>query len=206
MDVDAGWEKAVEAVLGPLAQALTLAPGEYGPERLDGAPAGIALVDTPAEVSGDAGSLAWRVRQAGGAASVLASVYEAATLEEAMARREQLADHQSLVTPEGAWIGRHWVRLPAEHHDDTGMIERQKRIEALEGESGSLQETVSRIDDELHGLREARDESETRLAEARTELSNARDAFSAAESRLGALRARMEQVRGTGESYSRGSG
>ena len=195
MDVDAGWEKAVEAVLGALAQGLTLAPGEYGADRLGGAPAGIALVDSGAEVSSDAGCLAKRVRHAGGAASVLATVYEAATLEEAMAQRERLADHQSLVTPEGAWIGRHWVRLPAEHHDDTGMIERQKRIESLEAESVSLQETVSRIDDELHGLREARDESETRLAEARTELSDARDAFSAAESRLGALRARMEQVR-----------
>ena len=197
MEVEAGWEKAVEAVLGPLAHGLALAPGEYAADRLSEAPGGVAIVDDRSEgneaVPGE--SLLVRVSNAAGVAPLLASVLVAQTLEDAMIRRVSLADHESLVTPGGALVGRHWIRLPADNHDDTGLIERQKRVEQFETDAQTLRASVVEADGELQSLRESRDSTETLLAQARSELGDAREALSDVESRLGAHRARMEQIR-----------
>ena len=197
MAVDAGWEKAVESGLGPLAQGLVLAPADYGTESFDQAPPGVAVVDSEGSsaVAAPAGSLLARVRGAGGVASILAQLYEAGSLEEALDRRATLAEHEGLVTREGALIARHWLRLPPDSDSGAGLIERQKRIEQLESDAESLRASVAGSEEELARLRDSRADAETGVEEARTELGDARRALGKVESRLDTHRARLDQIR-----------
>ena len=196
LDVNEGWEKAVEAVLGPLAQALVLTPDDYDATVLTRAPSGLTIAHASGSgVEAVPGTLLAEVGRGGSVAGWLARVWCAGDLNEALARRGSLADGESLVTPGGIWVGPEWLRLPDEGEDDTGVIERQKRVEALEEESASLQESVTEGEERLQQLRASRDETEAALEEARAALSDARESLSATESRLEAFRARMEQVR-----------
>ncbi|WP_077531220.1 chromosome segregation protein SMC [Vreelandella utahensis] len=196
LEVSEGWEKAVEAVLGPLAQALVLNPDDYDGTVLTQAPSGLTIAHASG-VGADAvpGTLLAEVGRGGSVAGWLARVWCAGDLNDVLARRGSLADGESLVTPGGIWVGPEWLRLPDEGDDDTGVIERQKRVEALEEESASLQESVTEGEERLQQLRASRDETEAALEEARAALSDARESLSATESRFEAFRARMEQVR-----------
>ncbi len=195
IQVETGLEKALESVLGTASQALCMPAGQLSAETLSSAPAGLSVVDqTQSPDQAPPESLLARVSEAGGAASLLAGVYLAQDLEEALARRSALAAHESLITPEGVWVGSQWLRMPVGESDGTGVIERQKQVEALNAEVEQVQEVVESTQAELQDLREEREDTEAALSEARDELAAARQALSKAGSALEAHRARTEQI------------
>ena len=107
LDVEPGWETAVEQVLGEAlsAQVVNGRPLEKVPGVPD-MPAGAFVfddqVDPPADV---AGTLAAKARGPARVAHWLQSVKVASDLDEAKAILPVLANGESVVTPDGHWIG-----------------------------------------------------------------------------------------------------
>ncbi len=195
IQVEAGLEKALESVLGTASQALCMPSQQLSAGALADAPAGLTVVEqAPSAEANPSDSLLGRVSDAGGAASLLDGVFVARDLEDALVRRNGLAAHESLVTPEGVWVGPGWLRMPVGESDGTGVIERQKQVEALSAEVEQLQESVETTQEQLQSLRGEREDTEAALAEARDELADARQALSRAGSALEAHRARTEQI------------
>ncbi|MFQ5642341.1 MAG: chromosome segregation protein SMC [Thiogranum sp.] len=189
LDVDAGWERAVETVLGHYLEAvcvdaddeLATALGELGHGSL-------SLVDTRAaeNAASAAGGdlLAGKVRAPWSLAGLLAGVYIADSLPTALQLRAGLAEHESVITADGVWLGRGWLRVARDENAQAGILEREKEIKQIEEQIEVNRKVVS----DLEAATEARRE------ELQQEANQAHRQFSEARAQLDARRTRLEQL------------
>ena len=117
LDVESGWQRAVETVLGFHLQAVCVDGLDMLGRQLESLGDGaLTLFDTAAAAdsppaSDTAPSLLSRVRSAWRLAPLLNGVLTAEHLGEAMAMRGRLQSHESVVTRDGIWLGRNWLRV-----------------------------------------------------------------------------------------------
>ncbi|MFZ5533430.1 MAG: chromosome segregation protein SMC [Pseudomonadota bacterium] len=126
MMVGPGWERAVETVLAHWLHAQVL-DDPLGHLAADADPDGPALawLDPAAPVE-RAERLAGQVQGAGALAHILDTVHIAPDLATARARVAQLAPHESVITPEGWWLGPGWVRGGRAAADSEGALLRER--------------------------------------------------------------------------------
>ncbi|HAT1774655.1 TPA: chromosome segregation protein SMC [Legionella pneumophila] len=89
----------------------------------------------------------------------LEHIYAADSLEEAKTWFPDLLAHESIVTVNGIWLGKGWIKLPRQkEQDEVGVLARQQRIIELNLSVESLQQKIESI-------RLARDSYQARLQE-----------------------------------------
>lgn len=180
--VASGWETAVEHVLGRLLQA-PLAPDlDKALAALDRAPeAGAAVVrDGAAGAAGDEDSLAAQVEAPAGVRALLAHVRCARDAASAQALLETTDDAISVVTPDGVWRARGWLRTPPRGEGE-GVIARSRRLERIEA---ALSDVSARLQDlETRAEAAAAEQSEAVAARrsASAEAERAREAHARAQ-------------------------
>ena len=179
LEVEDRWQRAAETVLSRwlgarvVDEALPLDPpdGELGMVRAEATRA-------------DGGTLADHVRGAGALNGILGRVRCAASREEAARARTTLADGESVITPDGLWMGPGWLWQPGAADGEESRLARQQRIRALEEavaeRSKKIEKTEARIAalrEELDGAVEGRDRARAevdRKRARRAELSGVR--------------------------------
>ncbi|WJW76529.1 chromosome segregation protein SMC [Thiohalobacter sp. IOR34] len=205
IEVEAGWERAVETVLGDYLEAVCVEGLEPLADGLcELGEGGIALFDTEAARSAggdaaDAGMLLTKVRAAWPLETLLAGIHTADTLAEALALRPRLAAHESVVTPQGVWVGRTWLRLARADDQGRGVLEREKEINALKSSLEDLDEKVAASESRLEATRQSLHQLEQRREELQAEVNQAHRQHSEVRAQLGARRSRLEQIRGRAE-------
>lgn len=122
------WRKAVEVVLGNFVEAIRVegiaalaAAGELAP--------GLMLVEGGGESSAGHGTLLDEVRGAGAAAGWLGLVRTAPDVPGALSMVADLGPGESVITPQGVWLGRGWLRMAG--REGEGALEREEEIAAL---------------------------------------------------------------------------
>jgi len=205
IDVDPGWEKAVESVLGFHLQSVGVNGLDDFARELDSLESGaLALHDTsiatdikPPPVN----SLASRVKAPWSLHAILFGISTAESLEEALTRRVGLAPGESIVTREGLWLGEGWLRLNRDEEATSGVLEREQEMRTLEDEIQQLTTTVDEKAAALElgrsQLREAelsRDGHQGRFNETNRLLSEIGSALSGKRARNEHLRNRSEHV------------
>jgi chromosome segregation protein len=178
LQVHAGWERAVETVLGDYLEAvcvdgfddLTEALGRLGNSHLSIFETGGAPVSA-AQGSGD--RLASCVQGPASVMEFLAGVRTAGSLADAMAARRSLAPGESLITRSGEWIGRGWLRVARGADAHAGVLEREQRLKTLRGAFAQAearfnahQESQSELRALLAAAEAARDASQSRIQSA----------------------------------------
>ena len=196
--VENGWERAVESVLGPYLQAVSVksidSVAAALPEIADG---GLTLIesDGPAPPAAGADTLLARTRGPAAVAALLRGVRVADSLQQALARRNDLADGESFVTREGAWVGRRWIRLHRSDDPQVGVIARGDEIKRLRE---STQVGARRSEEVGKALADTRFQLE-RLEDARTqaqaEATRRQELLANAKATLGASRVEIDQAR-----------
>ena len=177
LDVDAGWERAVEAVLaGLLEGVLVEAPLSHLDELAELRDADLALFapkhgDVSEVAAGEIGAtLAARARGPTSAMGILAQVWVADNLQQAQAIAAQLRPGQSVITPEGEWLGAGFVRVLRKDGAQAGVLVREREIHAL---NAQLEELTARTDDhaeQLDKLKSDKVEAERHRDDAQREL------------------------------------
>ena len=194
LKVNPGWEKAVEAVLNEWVQGVTVATHAFDTIDINAAPPGAALITDGATTASASGTLLEQVQGGQALADMLALVRPVESLAQALSERDSLTGSQTLVTRDGDWVGRYWLRRPKGEADQAGVIERQALVETLESE---LDEVQSQLDERQALLEEARlqlRDLEQNLEETRRQLNASQQQVANAQSRLGAMEARAEQI------------
>ncbi len=201
LQVAPGWEQAVETVLGSCLEAVCVDGLDDLAQQVDSLPSGsLTVFDTAAHgVSQDearwGAPLSSKVTAPWDLGTVLAGVYAVDNLDEALSLRTRLGANQSLVTREGIWLGRGWLRVAREAGTEGGVLKRERELKAItrelaevEGELANLerQEQVSR--EQARRLEEQREAAQQRATESSRLLADL-------QARTGSLRARLEQVR-----------
>jgi chromosome segregation protein len=139
LEVATGWERAVETVLGAYLQAVCVSDVATATASLAQFNAGnvTLLLDTEeyASSANESMTLEGKVSKAPVAvADMLQTVRIADSLDMALAIREQLQDHESVVTPDGVWLSRHWLRVSRDKDAQAGVLSRERDMRRLHAE------------------------------------------------------------------------
>jgi len=195
LNVGGGWEAAVEHVLAGLLQApLTAAFAEAA-----SAPkAGIALLDpTPGEAQSETDRLSHFVTGPAAVLDVLHGIFVAADAAGARRRAETLLAGESVITPDGVWRGRGWVRHPKTGDAQSGVLARAQLLKQLKITVDELTAKVGAQEQELGGARQQQQtlETERRDHAAKTEQRRQRQAQRMAFRQAQAVRLEQVQAR-----------
>ncbi len=197
LQVDAGWENAVEAALGQLIEAVIVeapeqlvdALGELGEGRL-------ALVagandDTAYPVT----SLASKVQGPRAIRRLLARLHAADTLNDARALQATLGEGDSVITRGGERLGDGWVRIARSGAAKQGALLREKEIQSLRGEIEQHQLRERELDATLTQLRDAHLVAEQQREDAQRQLYMAHRNVSELAGQLQSQQGRLENAR-----------
>jgi chromosome segregation protein len=146
MQVAGPWQLAVEAVLGDFLQAVSVDQFDTYLNRLPDSNV-LLFKDDPLKYAEDAqqGRLLAQVSNAGPAAEMLARVYTADSLNEALQLRSKLSTGESVITPDGIWVSRTWVRVSRRDAENGGLLSREQDIRELEVAIRGLEKQVERL-------------------------------------------------------------
>ncbi|MFP4160878.1 MAG: chromosome segregation protein SMC [Ectothiorhodospira sp.] len=199
LQVEAGWEKAVETVLGPHLQALCvedLSPIARAALHLEAATLTAVETQGAAEPSPKAGDrrLVDHIHGDPSLGGMLEGVHAAPDLEAALALRPRLGPGESVITPDGLWMGGGWLRVAREEDPHAGLLERDREIRALREELEGLQAEVETHEQALEAGREALQALENDRDALQEDLERAQRATAEVRSRLGNRRDRLDQM------------
>ena len=158
IQVASGWEIAVETVLGSAVQAVIVDDLTAITPRLNSFKAGQLTLWQPVSAATQtvaADSLAQQVSGQHNLVAWLGKVKTAATLEQALALRETLLDDESVITPEGIWLGKNWLTLSKAAEGEGGVLARAQELETLAEQIDDLELDIEerQVDFESHKLR-----------------------------------------------------
>ncbi|MDR0279087.1 MAG: chromosome segregation protein SMC [Paucimonas sp.] len=191
--VEAGWELAVETVLGADLQAV-LVDGFNG-LSFDGFDQGeLRLLDVAAGAPRLPGSLLDKVEGAVDLAPWLGRVRPVETLDQALAQRAQLVEGESLVSRDGYWVGRHFLRVSRASDAQGGVLARGQELERLGLEQEEQQARLAQLDEQLGDLREQQRQLEDGREQLRRRAQDEARQQGELKARLSAGKARAEQL------------
>ena len=199
LDVADGWEKAVETVLGDYLQAVCVPDIEPLTATIASLKSGnvTLLVEGSADASaaGSPDMLAGKVRGAPQSISgILSRVRVAESLSDALAIRENLGDSESVVTADGIWLGRSWLRVSRDKDSKSGVLSREHEMRRVKT---NLREFRARFESARKLLTDGRMRL-TQLEERRESMQGDAAAviseYSEVRSALDSLRYQLEQV------------
>ncbi|NVN65815.1 chromosome segregation protein SMC [Pseudomonas putida] len=191
--VEPGWELAVETVLGADLQAvlvddfndLDFAGLEQGELRL------LLAVGARETLPG---SLLEKVEGRIDLAPWLGQVRPVEDLAQALEQRGALGEGQSLVSRDGYWVGRHFLRVRRGGEAEGGVLARGQEIERLGQEQLVQEAALEQLDQQLQALREQQLDLEEQREQLRRRTQDENRLHGELKASLSASRARAEQV------------
>jgi len=204
LEVEKGWERAVETALGSYLEAVCV-------EELDAIAAATDRLDTGqltlaerAAASGGqapAGSLQARVTGPGVVTGLLEGVAAVDSLAEALAMRRTLRPGQTVITRDGVWIGRDWLRVARSEAGHAGVIAREQELRRLqaavaaqEGRARELDAALVECRSRMTQLDSRRDEMHAAVNRLHYDLVNVRGVHEAIRSRTQQAAERISRV------------
>ncbi len=199
--VEAGWERAVETVLGAYLEALCIEDLEPLTTRLDDLPQGkLSALDTrlpprdPPPSGGPAPRLADKVEGEWPVAGLLAGIYVAESFSEAYRLRERLGAHESVITAQGLWLGPNWLSITEDMDERAGVFAREQDIQRLKQDILEAEQQVMEMGDQLEQSRQALHRAEESRDQCGTQISGAQQYLGQLQSQRGGHQARLEQM------------
>ena len=191
--VEPGWELAVETVLGADLQAvlvddfndLDFAGLEQGELRL------LLALGAGATLPG---SLLEKVEGRIDLTPWLGQVRPVEDLAQALEQRGSLGEGQSLVSRDGYWVGRHFLRVRRGGEAEGGVLARGQEIERLGQEQLEQEAALEQLDQQLQALREQQLDLEEQREQLRRRTQDENRLHGELKASLSASRARAEQV------------
>lgn len=210
MQVEDGWERAVECVLGAHLEAVCVADMDPLADMLGSLQEGtLTLFDTHADgpVTNVASGtpLLSKVKAPWKIDALLGGVYAAESLAEALSLRQRLAAHESVVTREGIWLGNSWLRVvkDQEQNQKAGILKREQELKSLADEIEQESARVQALQEQLEGERERLRDLELDRDSAQTELNEVTRRHAEQQTDIKARSGQLEQVQSRQENLQK---
>jgi chromosome segregation protein len=195
IEVEKGWEDAVEKVLGFCLQAICVDDLDEVLPHLDDLRSGNLCVfnaeksTTSAADAGKGQPLIEKIKSPWPLDSLVSGIYVADTMEEALQKCEALSPNESIVTRDGVWVNRAWLKILREDDPAAGVFQREQELKDLAGRIHHLQTTQ----DELVKNINARNEKISELEKKSEELQQTCNEIQAASAQATAQHKVMQQ-------------
>ncbi|UTL92819.1 chromosome segregation protein SMC [Pseudomonas fluorescens] len=191
--VEPGWELAVETVLGADLQAVLL--DDFAGLDFNGLEQGeLRLLLAAGDSERHPGSLLDKVEGRTDLSPWLGRVLPVEDLAEALARRAALGEGQSLVSRDGYWVGRHFLRVSRGGEAQGGVLARGQEIERLGQQQLEFEAALEQVEQQLQATREQQLGLEEQREQLRRRTQEESRQHGELKASLSAGRARAEQV------------
>ncbi|GJM07114.1 MAG: chromosome partition protein Smc [marine bacterium B5-7] len=220
LKVDNGWELALETVMGDYLEAVCADDDQQLAGQLSALTQGNVTIVTPPKTSGGGLLSKFRDNQAGSdkllskieteldLGDLIGEIYIADTVEQALSMRSRLSAQASIITRDGVWLGRHWLRVRHTQDERSGVLMREQELKQLAADIESLQGQVNTLQQQLETAKEAVQSSEQQrdtiqkmlnehnqlLAEKQSELRIAQNKIEQTQQRTQSLQKEFEQL------------
>ncbi len=206
LDVEEGWDRAVETVLGDYLQAICVSDITPVTEAIARLRSGNVMVlkeqGSEPELFDVSDTLAAKVTGAPAPIHrLLSQVRIADSLGSALAQRESMGDNASVITAEGIWLGQAWLRVSRDRDAKAGVLAREHDMRRLKGE---IREFQARFDSamklladgrmRLGQLEERRESLQADATALLSEYSEIKAALDAAQYRMDQANARQASI------------
>lgn len=206
IEVEAGWDQAVEKVLGSYLQAvcvddlsdLLTKSNEFSEGNL----CFFSTTNASTTLSAKAETLLSKVKSKWRLESLLSSVYVADTQTEALQLCESLAPHESVVTRDGLWMSSSWIRIARDENPESGVFQRDQELKQLATRIEELTRTRDELEESLETIREQiketelhRDEMQKMANQTHVQSAELRAQQRSKQERVTELKARAERYR-----------
>ena len=206
LDVADGWERAVETVLGDYLQAICVTDITPVTESIEKLRSGNLTIlqdqSSDPDLFDVSDTLAAKVTGAPKAVHrILAQVRVAESLNNALSIRDAIGEDGSVITAEGIWLGKQWLRVSRDKDATASVLSRQHDMRRLKGEVRELQ---ARFDSagkllqdgrlRLNQLEERREMVQRDAASLLTEYSETKAAHDTAKYRMDQANARQAAI------------
>jgi len=204
IEVEAGWEKAAETVLGSHLEAVCVEGMDSVAQVLGDLEQGyLSLFDTAnsAAANSAADSLSSKIKSSISIAGIINGVKVAEDLTQALALRNSLNDNESVITKEGIWLGASWLRVARDKDEKSGVLAREQEIKdlqvILEEQDMSLEELEVQIQDaraQLQNFEQQREQWQAELNNNHSQCSQIQAQLTAGQTKLEHLLSRNQNL------------
>ncbi|SEH08261.1 chromosome segregation protein SMC [Candidatus Venteria ishoeyi] len=200
LEVEQGWERAVETVLDTRLEALCIEDLSALTAQLDSLPQDqLTVIDTNIPVNAmqphpEAKPLADKIKTDWDSHSLLAGIYVADNLHEALQLRAQLAPYESVITAQGLWLGTNWLSITEDRDQRAGVFAREQDIRQLQKAIETLENQVKENTETLKSGRETLEQQETGREQLQQQINQTQQQLSQLKASHGGHSARLEQM------------
>lgn len=157
IEVEAGWEYAVEKVLGAYLQAVCvddLSEVASFVNELNQGSLCVFSKNPSATPQTTETQLLHKVKSPWPLDSLLANVYIAETEAAAFEMAKSLASHESVITPDGLWLGASWLKITRDESPEAGVFQREQELKQLAQSITELTLSHDEFEESLANCRE----------------------------------------------------
>lgn len=203
--VDDGWDTAVETVLGQYLQAVCIDNLDAVNQVLGSFESGLlSFIETASATSASTNASAeWlgsKVQSDLDLSHLLRNVRVAEDLSAAFSQRGQLKDGESIITKDGIWLGANWLRVAKDNDSKSGIVAREKEIEALKELLEIQQQRLETVGEQLAEGREQLQQAEQQREHLQAEQNRIHQQHAELHAQINARETRLDQVKKSEES------
>ena len=198
ISIESEWETALETVLGKKLEAIQLDDFSCLDTALTQAPnAEFALyanqtLNATSSVSPQ--HLASKIKQPSSLQALVASIYIADDLPQALQQQASLKAGESIITKEGTWLGSNWLQFNGDDKLRDGVLARQKEIETLQAHIETLTEDLSISEEQLESTQEQQITLDAEKTSVQNQLNQQHRQQSETRSAINTLESRIKQT------------
>lgn len=194
---EAGWENAVELVLGDYLEAICVEDVSRLESALSNYTKGAGRLTVMEAInenkqSGEAGTLAAKVTADSAVLEMLSGVLVTDSLTQALSDRTGLTAGQSYITKDGWWVGRNWIRTGTADAQGS-VLQRETDIAGLREKLQSDEEVIASLQRDLDDINEKLANHERRRETLQVSLNQVLHQLSDTKSLLVSSQKQLEQ-------------
>ncbi len=153
LEVDSGWELALEIVLGSYLEAICLDDlDKIVPALRYLSDQTVILFQTYQAKTTEQGSqlttLFDKVSAPWDLSGLLTGIYCAEDVESAIILRTKLQAYESIITRSGVWVGKDWIKVLHSDKNKQGVLQREKELRELKKRRDDLQQEIETIEEQ----------------------------------------------------------
>ena len=201
IEVENGWESAVETVLGQWLEAVCVSDCQIFQDGLpEQAPESLILVERHAGTHQVAAlhqgmsPLSEKVSAEWALDAVLNQTYCVTDVQQAQSSLSGLNEQQSLITRDGIWLGLHWIAQAGSGARSSGVLKREKELKSLRNSLFEITHHIEATESTIQQTEQALSSIELEIANTRSEDKQLAALLLEQTTQLASLQSRQEQI------------
>lgn len=199
LEVQHGWETAIETVLGEALHSVTLKSLDSVFNDLANLEqSNISFIELDSNVQGSASQIALpfltEKLNNSSASGLLHNIFAADNLAQAAQYRTKLGSHDSIVTKDGIWLGVNWLKVLKQQGSKSGVIERRQQLLELAKEISISEKSIASLEQSMALSEQALIDAEQARSQLQADKSQGVKELGQLRADISALTSKIEQI------------